>query len=136
VTAGGREVCAPYRAPRRECGRSSKPATSYRRAHVGPVAPPKGSANEPVPWLPRVESLELRPSQRKAPPVLRERQPLRGGASAMDLDLSQRDSLISRRAAARQMTDGCPDSPLAYRIECLLEGGGLGFGGLFLTRHA
>lgn len=96
----------------------------------------QGGANEPAPWLPRVESLELRSSQRKAPPVLRERQPLRGGAQAADLDLSQRDSLISRRAVARQVTDGCPDSPLAFRAECLLERGGLGLGGLFPTRHA
>ena len=52
----------------------------------------------PAPWLPRVESLELRSSQRKAPSVQREQPSLRGDVGALDLGPSQNEPLISRRS--------------------------------------
>jgi len=69
-------------------------------------------ARGPRPWLPRVESLELRWSQRKTPSVRREQQLLRGSLGTLDLDSGQHDSLISIRAVATRVTHWCPDSLL------------------------
>lgn len=68
-------------------------------------------AEGPAPWLSRVESLELRSSQRKAPSVRREQPSLRGDVGSSDLGPGHRDSLISTRAAATRVTSWCPDSP-------------------------
>jgi hypothetical protein len=91
--------------------RSSKPRTSCRLAHVGPRLSAERLAEGPAPWLSRVESLELRSSQRKAPSVRREQPSLRGDVGSSDLGPGHRDSLISTRAAATRVTSWCPDSP-------------------------
>jgi hypothetical protein len=103
--------------------RSSKPRTSLQRAPVGPLGRRK-PADGPAPWLLRVESLELRSSQRKTPPVRREQPSLRGDVGASNLGPSQRDSLISRRAAATRVTLWCPDSGLRDTADLLREARG------------
>lgn len=100
--------------------RSSKPRTSLQRAPVGPIGRRK-PADGPAPWLLRVESLELRSSQRKTPLVRREQPSLRGDVGSSDLGPSQRDSLISRRAAATRVTLWCPDPGLRDTATLLTE---------------
>lgn len=97
---------------------------SLQRAHVGPIGWRK-PADGPAPWLLRVESLELRSSQRKTSPVRREQPSLRGDVGSSDLGPSQRDSFISRRAAATRVTLWCPDSGLRDTA-ILLHGRGAG----------
>jgi hypothetical protein len=52
----------------------------------------------PAPWLSRVESLELRASQRKTSSVRREQRSLRGDVGSSDLGPGQNEPLISRRS--------------------------------------
>jgi hypothetical protein len=98
VTAWKREVCAT---------RTSTPSgmfevfeTSYlfRARARRPSSNGESWTSGPAPWLPRVESLELRASQRKTPSVRREQRSLRGDVGASGLGPSQNEPLISRRS--------------------------------------
>lgn len=98
VTVWKREVCATRTSTRSGMFEVFETSHLFRARARRPSSNGESWTSGPAPWLPRVESLELRSSQRKTPSVRREQPSLRGDVGALDLGPSQNEPLISRRS--------------------------------------
>lgn len=98
VTVWEREVCATRASTRSGMFEVFETSHLFRARARRPPSNGESWTSGPAPWLPRVESLELRSSQRKTPSVQREQPSLRGDVGALDLGPSQNEPLISRRS--------------------------------------
>jgi len=98
VTAWKREVCATRTSTRSGMFEVFETSYLFRARARRPSSNGESWTSGPAPWLPRVESLELRASQRKTPSVRREQRSLRGDVGSSDLGPGQNEPLISRRS--------------------------------------
>jgi hypothetical protein len=98
VTAWKREVCATRTSTRSGMFEVFETSYLFRARARRPSSNGESWTSGPAPWLSRVESLELRASQRKTPSVRREQRSLRGDVGSSDLGPGQNEPLISRRS--------------------------------------